>query len=57
MKKRDAIAVFGSASELARSLGITRQSVAKWTDEVPPLRAYQIEEIIDQRRQDEGETQ
>ena len=57
MKKRDAIAVFGSASELARSLGITRQSVAKWADEVPPLRAYQIEEIIDQRRQEEGETQ
>lgn len=57
MKKRDAIAVFGSASELARSLGITRQSVAKWADEVPPLRAYQIEEIIDQRRQEEGKTQ
>ena len=57
MKKRDAIAVFGSASELARSLGITRQSVSKWSEDVPELRAYQIEEIIDQRRQDEGETQ
>ena len=57
MKKRDAIAAFGSASELARSLGITRQSVAKWSEDVPPLRVYQINEIIDQRKEDEGETQ
>lgn len=57
MKKRDAIAAFGSASELARSLGITRQSVSSWGEEVPPLRVYQINEIIDQRKEDEGETQ
>ena len=57
MKKRDAIAAFGSASELARSLGITRQSVSKWSEDVPELRAYQIKEVIDQRKRDEGETQ
>lgn len=57
MKKRDAIAAFGSASELARALGIKRQSVSKWSDDIPELRAYQINEIIDQRRQDEGDTQ
>ena len=57
MKKRDAIAVFGSASELARSLGITRQSVSKWSEDVPELRAYQIKEVIDQRKRDEGDVQ
>lgn len=57
MKKRDAIAVFGSASELARSLGITRQSVSKWSEDVPELRAYQINEILEQRRQEKEEAQ
>lgn len=57
MKKRDAIAAFGSASELARSLGITRQSVSKWSEDVPELRAYQIKEVIDQRKRDEGDVQ
>lgn len=57
MKKRDAIAIFGSASELARALGIARQSVAKWGDDIPPLRAYQINEIVDQRKDDAGGVQ
>lgn len=54
MKKMDAIAAFGSASELARALGITRQSVSKWSEDVPELRAYQINEILSQRKE-EGE--
>lgn len=57
MKKKDAIAVFGSASELARALGIKRQSVSKWSEDVPELRAYQINEILEQRRQEEEEAQ
>lgn len=57
MKKRDAIAAFGSASDLARALGITRQSVSSWGDDVPELRAYQIREILDQRRQEEEDAQ
>ena len=57
MKKRDAIAAFGSASDLARALGITRQSVSSWGDDVPELRAYQIREILEQRRQEEEDAQ
>lgn len=57
MKKRDAIAAFGSASDLARTLGITRQSVSSWGEDVPELRAYQIREILDQRRQEEEDAQ
>ena len=57
MKKRDAIAAFGSASELARRLGIRRQSITKWSEDIPELRVYQINEILDQRKEDEGETQ
>jgi len=57
MKTDDAIAAFGSASELARVLGITRQSVSKWSEDVPPLRVYQITEILEQRRQEEEEAQ
>jgi DNA-binding transcriptional regulator YdaS (Cro superfamily) len=57
MKKMDAIAAFGSASELARALGIKRQSVSKWSEDVPLLRAYQIEEILSQRKEDKGVAQ
>ena len=57
MKKRDAIAVFGSASDLARALGITRQSVSDWGEDIPELRAYQIREILEQRRQEEEDAQ
>jgi biotin operon repressor len=57
MKKRDAIAAFGSASDLARALGITRQSVSDWGEDIPELRAYQIREILEQRRQEEEDAQ
>jgi DNA-binding transcriptional regulator YdaS (Cro superfamily) len=57
MKKMDAIAAFGSASELARALGIKRQSVSKWSEDVPLLRAYQINEILDQRKEEGEEIQ
>jgi hypothetical protein len=43
MRKRDAIKHFGSAAALAKALGISRQSVHEWPDEVPEGRAYQIE--------------
>lgn len=35
--------------ELAAALGITVQAVYSWGDDVPPLRAYQIKEILAQR--------
>lgn len=42
MKKIDVIEAFGGAAVLADRLGISRQAVHKWPDDVPPLRVYQI---------------
>jgi transcriptional repressor of cell division inhibition gene dicB len=50
MKTDDAIAAFGDAKKLADALGIWPQAIYKWGDEVPPLRAYQIQEILDKAR-------
>lgn len=52
MSKDEAILLFGTASNLARALGITRQAVGLWGEMVPPLRAYQIREIIADRKGD-----
>jgi DNA-binding transcriptional regulator YdaS (Cro superfamily) len=43
MRTKQAIKHFGSAAALARKLGISRQSVHDWGDEVPEGRAYQLE--------------
>lgn len=43
MRTKTAIKKFGSPAKLARALGISRQSVHDWGDEVPVGRAYQIE--------------
>jgi DNA-binding transcriptional regulator YdaS (Cro superfamily) len=45
MRTEEAIKHFGTAAELARQLGISRQSVHDWGDTVPEGRAYQIEVI------------
>jgi DNA-binding transcriptional regulator YdaS (Cro superfamily) len=47
MRTEDAIQHFGSAAALARTLGISRQSVHDWGDVVPEGRAYQIEILTD----------
>jgi hypothetical protein len=50
MKTEDAIKEFGnSVRELAQALGITREAIYQWGEEVPPLRMYQIREIIARR--------
>jgi DNA-binding transcriptional regulator YdaS (Cro superfamily) len=43
VRTKTAIRKFGSAAALARALGIKRQSVHDWGDEVPEGRAYQLE--------------
>lgn len=43
MRTEEAIKHFGTAAELARQLGISRQSVHDWGDYVPEGRAYQLE--------------
>jgi hypothetical protein len=45
IKTRDAIAHFGTASALAKALGINRASVATWKTYVPQLRAFQLREL------------
>ena len=45
MKTADAISLFGSKSEIARLLGISKTSVQEWGDVVPDLRQFQLEEL------------
>ncbi|AVH33420.1 Cro/Cl family transcriptional regulator [Vibrio fluvialis] len=45
MKTRDAIKYFGTAVALARSLGISKQSISRWGEDVPPRRAFELERI------------
>jgi transcriptional repressor of cell division inhibition gene dicB len=45
MTKKEAIALFGSQSKLAQALGLSRQAVSKWGDDLPLLRVYQIKEL------------
>ncbi|MCT8874176.1 Cro/CI family transcriptional regulator [Shewanella xiamenensis] len=43
MKKVAAIAHFGSQVKLAAAIGVSQAAISKWPDDVPELRAYQIE--------------
>jgi len=45
MRKQEALDFFGNQSKLAASLGVTRQAVSQWGDDIPGLRALQIEEV------------
>ena len=45
MLKTDAVKHFGSASALARALGIALPSVSEWGDIIPEGRAYQLQVI------------
>lgn len=45
MLKEDAVKYFGNSKKLAEALNVTKGSVSQWGDEIPELRAYQIERI------------
>ncbi|WP_412522085.1 Cro/CI family transcriptional regulator [Shewanella algae] len=45
MKTSEAVEHFKGKSKLAKALGITPASVSQWSDDVPELRAYQIERL------------
>lgn len=45
MKTADVIAKAGTASDLARVLGITPAAVSQWGETVPLLREYQLREL------------
>lgn len=50
MKVEEAITQFGSVAALATALGISVQAVYQWGDTVPPLRVYQIRELLAMRQ-------
>lgn len=47
MKKTDVIYHFGSSIKLAEALGINKSAVSQWGEDVPELRAYQIERLTE----------
>ncbi|WP_392342708.1 Cro/CI family transcriptional regulator [uncultured Shewanella sp.] len=47
MKKQIAVDHFKGKSNLAKALGISPASVSQWPDDVPELRAYQIERLTE----------
>lgn len=46
MTKEEAVRLFGTQRNLARALKISEPAVSRWTETVPPLRAYQIKEML-----------
>lgn len=47
LKKSDVIAHFETVTAVAEALGISIQAVSKWPEDVPELRALQLERITD----------
>jgi hypothetical protein len=43
MKTADAITHFGSQGLLAKALDVSQPAISKWGEDVPVLRAYQIQ--------------
>jgi hypothetical protein len=50
LTKKEAIEAFGSATALAKALGITVQAIGQWGEFVPALRAYQVRDIVKDRK-------
>lgn len=46
MKKEDAITLAGGKAKLARLLNVTKGAVSQWGEQIPELRALQLEKII-----------
>ena len=47
MKTKDAIKHFGNKAKLAKALNISKSAITQWPDDVPALRAFQIERLTD----------
>jgi len=45
MTKADVIKFFGSQSAVAKALGVSKQAVGSWGEQIPEGRAYQIQVI------------
>ncbi|KFC08517.1 hypothetical protein GTGU_01434 [Trabulsiella guamensis ATCC 49490] len=46
MKKTKAIELAGSKANLARLLNVSKGAVSQWGDEIPELRALQLEKLL-----------
>jgi DNA-binding transcriptional regulator YdaS (Cro superfamily) len=47
MTKDDAVKFYGSQTKLAQALNIKPSAISQWGEDVPELRAYQIEHLTD----------
>lgn len=45
MKKNDVISHFGTMTKAAEALGLTKSAISQWPDEIPQLRAFEIERL------------
>ena len=45
MQKNEVLEFFGNANKAAKALGISRAAISQWGDEVPELRAFQIQQL------------
>lgn len=46
MKKTKAIELAGSKAKLAKLLNVSKGAVSQWGDDIPELRALQLEKIV-----------
>ncbi len=54
MRTEEALQLFdNSTRKLAEALGLSVQAIYAWGDKVPPLRAYQIRDIVSERQSTE----
>jgi hypothetical protein len=49
LKKKDGIAIAGSAAKLARCLGVSRAAITQWGEWMPPYRVMQLKERMPER--------
>lgn len=45
MKTSTAINYYGNASKLADALDVSKQAISQWGDEVPRLRAFELQAL------------
>jgi DNA-binding transcriptional regulator YdaS (Cro superfamily) len=49
LKKKDGIAIAGSAAKLARCLGVSRAAITQWGEWMPPYRVLQLRDKMPER--------